>query len=286
MTSLDTPPQVAFGSTFLEEQEQLARDTYRLRVRSPEIAGHVRPGQFVMLRWADTADPLLARPLAVYDIALDADGSPAYLDLVYLVVGKLTSKLARATVGTPLEIWGPLGNGFSGARARHLVMVAGGIGYTPFLAVALAARGKWPAKLPGSPFHTSEHISFCFGVRSREFLPDLHAFEKLGVKAHVSTDDGSFGHHGLVTDLLQRVLDQTGKDTRVLCCGPEPMMAAVSQLTLKRQIPCEVSLETPMACGLGICFSCVAKVRDDADGWDYRRTCVEGPIFSAGDIVW
>ncbi len=101
----------------------------------------------------------------------------------------------------------------------------------------------------------------------------------------ISTDDGSAGHHGLVTDQLTRVLDES-PDCQIATCGPEPMLAAVARLAEARGVPCEVSLETPMACGIGICFSCVTRVKHGVDGWDYRRTCVEGPVFDAQRLAW
>ena len=101
----------------------------------------------------------------------------------------------------------------------------------------------------------------------------------------VATDDGSRGHHGFVTDVLKEVLAETG-EARIVCCGPEPMMAAVAEIACAANVPCQVSLETPMACGIGICFTCVAKVRDAEGNWDYKRTCVDGPVFDAAEIEW
>src|SRR5690242_20051561 len=119
-----------FGTVIVEENVRLARDTYRLRSRCPKVAPRIVPGQFVMIRLAGYDDPLLGRPLALYDSVLDAQGEPAGIDLVYLVTGKLTGKLATFLPGQQLEIWGPLGNGFAPQAARHLIMVAGGIGQT------------------------------------------------------------------------------------------------------------------------------------------------------------
>jgi dihydroorotate dehydrogenase electron transfer subunit len=103
----------------------------------------------------------------------------------------------------------------------------------------------------------------------------------------VSSDDGSVGHHGFVTDLLAQRLDETrGEDRVVVCCGPEPMMEAVATVCRLNETRCYASLETPMACGIGICFSCVAKVRQSDGGWDWKRTCVEGPVFDTDRIVW
>jgi dihydroorotate dehydrogenase electron transfer subunit len=89
-----------------------------------------------------------------------------------------------------------------------------------------------------------------------------------------------------VTDVLRDVLREAGPSRRIVCCGPEPMMAAVANIAREANVPCEVSLETPMACGIGICFTCVAKVRDASGQWDYKRTCVEGPVFDAARIEW
>jgi dihydroorotate dehydrogenase electron transfer subunit len=111
-------------------------------------------------------------------------------------------------------------------------------------------------------------------------------FQRVGVDVCLATDDGSKGHHGLASDLLTQVLEEVDQGTHVVCCGPEPMMKQVAKITQDRDISCQVSMETPMACGIGICFTCVARVRDARGDWDYRRTCVEGPVFDARQIVW
>jgi dihydroorotate dehydrogenase electron transfer subunit len=117
-------------------------------------------------------------------------------------------------------------------------------------------------------------------------LAGIEDFERAGVEVRVATDDGSRGHRGLVTDLLERILQPPPARCHIVCCGPEPMMAAVARIAGRTNTSCEVSLETPMACGIGICFTCVAKVRTANGEWDYKRTCVEGPIFDATAIKW
>lgn len=268
------------------ENVRLARDTYRLRLICPTIAERIVPGQFVMLRLAGSNDPLLGRPLALYDTVLDdkvldGAGRPIGIDVVYLAVGKLTRKLAKLAPGQPLEIWGPLGNGFGPQPAEHLLMVAGGIGQTPFPALAQEALGLRQYGSPPRRAARAGRVTLCYGVRSREYLAGVDEFERLGVEVKISTDDGSAGHHGLVTDLLKNILNEDAASCRVVCCGPERMMAAVAEITRAAGVPCQVSLETPMACGIGVCFTCVAKVREPSGGWDYRRTCVEGPVFDA-----
>lgn len=279
---------VSVAGTILENVE-LARDTFRVRISAPEIARRIVPGQFVMLRIAGYDDPLLGRPLALYDTVLDETGQPYAIDVVYLVVGKLTSKLARLQSGTAIELWGPLGNGFSPTQVEHLVMVAGGIGQTPFVALGAEALGRraYGDREPSRPAGYAGRVTFCYGARTAAYLAGVEDFRARGIDVRISTDDGTAGHHGLVTDLLREVLAQETADRlRVVCCGPERMMEAVAEICISSGVACEVSLETPMACGIGICFSCVAKVLQADGTWDYKRTCVEGPIFNAEKLVW
>ncbi|OHB66662.1 MAG: dihydroorotate dehydrogenase [Planctomycetes bacterium RBG_13_63_9] len=268
----------------VEENVRIARDTYRICFACPPIARRILPGQFVMLRVAGTNDPLLGRALAMYDVVPGRDGEPQGLEIVYLVVGKMTALLATLTGGAHLDVWGPLGNGFPPTETQHLVMVAGGIGQTPFRSLAreylgLHAYGERPRHVP-----RARKVTFCYGARSAEYLAGVEDFERCGIEVRLSTDDGSTGHHGLVTDLVRPVVEQSPLACRIVCCGPEPMMAATAQIARELELPCQVSLERPMACGLGICFGCVAKIRDAQGDWDYRRTCTEGPVFEAEDV--
>jgi dihydroorotate dehydrogenase electron transfer subunit len=268
------------------ENERLAKDTFRVRFHCPRLARRIVPGQFLMLRLAGFDDPLLGRPLALYDTVLSHSGEALGVDVVYLVLGKMTSKLAQAKPGTQLDVWGPLGNGFAAQPAEHLVMVAGGIGQTPFLALAREYLGG--RKYGGDAARDAGRagkVTLCYGARTRDYLAGVADFERLGVDVRISTDDGTAGHHGLVTDLVGQVLAESSAAS-VVCCGPEKMMEAVAHQTAAAGVPCQVSLETPMACGIGICFSCVTKVRQADGGWDYRRTCVDGPVFDAAAIEW
>lgn len=265
---------------------RIARDTFRLRFECPEIAERITPGQFLMLRVADFDDPLIGRPLALYDTVEDAYGNAFAIDVVYIVKGKFTTRLAKLLPGQEIDVWGPLGNGFPADPVEHLIMVAGGIGQTPFLALGQEFLGTRRYGQPAREFRCSEKVTFCYGARTAEFLAGVADFERAGFDVQIATDDGSRGHHGLVTDLLEQTLDKSTSQHRIVCCGPEPMMEAVSAVARRRDVPCQVSLETPMACGIGICFTCVAKVKDDQGDWDYKRTCVEGPVFDAANIVW
>lgn len=269
--------------TEIVEHVAIARNTWRLRLHAPSMAERVVPGQFFMVRNPASNDPLIGRALALYDVA--ADAADGWIDVVYVVKGRFTSSLVKLPVGAPLAVWGPLGNGFAPPTAKHLIMVAGGIGQTPFLALAKEGLGRQSFGQPTSRLSGgAARVSLLYGVRSAEYLAGVEAFRSAGVDVHIATEDGSNGPPRLVTDLLSQALDESPLAS-VVCCGPEPMMEAVAHLTDARQVECFVSLETPMACGIGICFSCVAKV-GSADDWDYKRTCVEGPVFNSRDIVW
>jgi dihydroorotate dehydrogenase electron transfer subunit len=272
--------------TEIVSQHLIARDTWQVRVRAPELARTARPGQFFMVRLAHCNDPLIGRALALYDVHRDAHGERTDLSMAYVTKGKFTTVLARCGKGTLLDLWGPLGNAFSTEPCEHLVMVAGGVGITPMLTLASAALGEETYGPSGDAVSFAKRVSLCYGARTAEYLAGLDAFTARGVEVHIATEDGSLGHRGRVTDVLHHLLDTSSHGVRIACCGPEPMMEAVSQIAHQRGVPCEVSLETPMACGIGICFTCVAKIRQPDGSWDYRRTCVEGPIFPAESIVW
>jgi dihydroorotate dehydrogenase electron transfer subunit len=271
----------------ITQNELLARNTYRLRFECPELAAAIVPGQFLMLRLPQDNDPLLGRPFALYDTVIDAAGAAIGVDVVYLVVGKMTAQLATCRPGDKIDIWGPLGNGFSAAPVEHLILVAGGIGQTPFLALGREFLGHRQYGLGERTVATAKKVTLCYGVRSKELLAGAEDFRACGIDLWIASDDGSVGHHGLVTEILEQVLAENSlASCRIASCGPERMMEAVAGIARVKSVPCEVSLETPMACGIGICFSCVVKTEQPGGDWDYKRTCVEGPVFDARKIVW
>lgn len=292
------------GRARIVSHRRIADGTFRLRVHAPAIASRAKPGQFAMVRLPDRFDPLLARPLAVYDTAVSVEGPPpgpgcaaeaTHADFVYAVHGKFTTALSRADVGDEVELWGPLGNGFATPSTDHLLLVAGGVGQTALLALGkerlgVAAYGPSP---PGTVAPRCGRATLVWGSRTASLFGGLEDFTGAGIETHLTTMDGSCGHRGTVVDLLDALpfpgnaaSPARAESLRIACCGPEAMMAAVARWATDRRIPCEVSLETPMACGIGICFSCVARVREPGGGWDYRRTCVEGPVFDGAHVEW
>jgi len=265
---------------------QLARDTYLIRLETPAIARAIRPGQFVMLRLPGTSDPLLGRPFALYDTILGETGEPVGIDVVYLVVGKITGHMKELRPGDWLDVWGPLGNGFPepgqvvAGQTSHVGLVAGGIGQTPFLAHVrelLGTRGYG-----SQPAHRrARRVSLFYGVRTADLAAGADDFRAAGALVHLASNDGTLGHHGFVTDLVAQADDLD----HLFGCGPKPMLHALAKLAEERGLPCHLSLETPMACGVGICFSCVTKVKT-GEGWDYKRVCVDGPVFDARMLQW
>ncbi|MDR1492329.1 MAG: dihydroorotate dehydrogenase electron transfer subunit [Planctomycetaceae bacterium] len=269
------------GETEILANFPTAEKTYRLRFRAPELVSLMQPGQFVMLRLSDTNDPLLGRPLAAYQ----ADADAGTIDVVYLAVGKMTERLSRLSAGTPLQVWGPLGNGFRLPHADHLIMIAGGIGQTPFYTLAEESLGLRTFSRKNV---AARKVSLLLGAKNKNRLACLDDFRQLGVNVQIATDDGSEGVRGVATGLIASTIRESNLPEVVLaCCGPRPMLLAAFDVAKSLgNIPCYVSLESPMACGLGVCFSCVVKYRDENGVADDVRTCTEGPVFDAYRLAW
>lgn len=265
----------------------VAQDTWIMRLACPELARQITPGQFFMVRDARVTDPMLGRPFALLDVWTDSEGQVAGVEFGYVVVGKMTKLMTTWRSDDPCILWGPLGNGFPVPDVENLCLVAGGIGVTPFLAVTNEAfRNRSYGESGRNLSSRLKKVSLCYGARSKNHLACVDLFEAAGAEVLVSTDDGSYGRKGFVTDTLLELVSSDSPPEAIYCCGPEPMMEAVAKIASKNQIPCWLSLETPMACGFGICFSCVTRVRMDDGTTDYRRTCVEGPVFPAGKLCF
>ncbi|GIW88309.1 MAG: dihydroorotate dehydrogenase [Isosphaeraceae bacterium] len=267
----------------------MAQDTYRIRLEAPGLAARIRPGQFVMVRPTLGLDPLLGRPFALYEVVRGEGGEPWAIDLAYLVMGRGTARLAGARSGDRLPLWGPLGNGFGLPRAgvRRVAMVAGGIGQTPFVALARWWMGQERYGLgpqPGEPW--VEAVRLYYGVRTAGYLAGLEDFEAAGVEVRLATNDGSAGYRGYVTELLERDLESGWRPDHLVGCGPEPMLRALQGVAGRLGLSCDLSLENHMACGFGACFSCVAPIRAEDGTVDLKRVCVEGPVFDAARVEW
>jgi dihydroorotate dehydrogenase electron transfer subunit len=280
------PSCAARRTVAILENERIARETFRLRLDDPAMARLIRPGQFLMIRPDSGTDPLLARPFALYDVARDPSGAPNAIDIVYLVIGRGTSVLSRLKAGDLVTTWGPLGNGFEPTSEGSVIFVAGGIGQTPFLALGQWWLGRGEYGEDRSSTLKANLATLLYGVRSKDLAAGVEDFEAAGIAVELATDDGSAGHKGYVTDLLIRRLERGERPSKVVGCGPPAMLAVLSTIVEKYQIPCDLSMENHMACGFGACFSCVAPIRQSDGSIDLRRVCVEGPIFSSREVVW
>ena len=266
-----SPRNIWHGQGVVERHDRLTENTWRLVVHSTEALPTVRAGQFVMLRLPNRTDPLLGRPLALYRAELNR------IEVVYLTVGKMTYQLAEVKPNDRLELWMPLGNGFPNNNVQHTIIVAGGIGQTPFL---MYCQNRLYRQ------NRQERISLLYGARTASRIACMDDFRQLGIEPMIATDDGSEGFCGLVPDLIEKVY-RANESTQLFCCGPLPMLRSSFLIAQKRSLPCFVSLETPMSCGLGICFGCVVPYRENENAdWDYRRTCIDGPVFDAYKLRW
>jgi len=244
-------------------------DFFHFTVEAPEIGRAARPGQFVMVKVAEGTTPLLRRPLGIHNA--NADG----LELFFKVAGLGTEILARKKTGDLIDLIGPLGKGFTvpaDARGRTAYLVGGGRGIAPlyFLARELVRAGLRPLVL--------------YGGRSLADIPLRERFEASGIPVLCSTDDGSFGYAGLVTELAAAELEKE-KPAMIYACGPDPMMKALSAVAAKHGVAAEFSLESIMGCGIGACWGCVHRIKSESgEGW--VKICEEGPVFPGERILW
>ncbi|MCK5069626.1 MAG: dihydroorotate dehydrogenase electron transfer subunit [Desulfocapsa sp.] len=246
--------------------EHFSSDIIRLTLDSPEIASIAKPGQFVMVRTGKTNDPLLRRP---FSISQTSNGR--YFQLLFKVVGRGTSLLAHCREGEHLSVLGPLGKGYRMDSTRMSCLVGGGLGIAPLLFLAKTILRQGTKKIP----------FVVLGARTRdELAPLIEDFKKMGLYVHAATDDGTLGHHGLVTDVL-KTLNLTD-NCMMSVCGPHPMMAAVYMFCKEKGYDCQVSMESGMACGIGACLGCIIPVEKGG----YAHACSDGPVFDAKELLW
>jgi dihydroorotate dehydrogenase electron transfer subunit len=251
------------------ENKKVAPDVWRMTIGSSYLGGNSKPGQFVEIRCACGTEPLLRRAFGVHIIRKGGIG------LLYQVVGRGTELLTKKRPGEELDILGPLGNWF-GQECRAAIMVAGGVGVAPFLALAEDLKRK------------RRKVTVLLGdVTSRHILCEKE-LKKIGCNVLIATEDGSKGHRGLVTDLLKSLLRTTADESRttIYACGPDAMSKTVANIAATHGIECQVSLGDRMACGVGVCLGCPVKVRSKITGYEYKMACKDGPVFDAKEVVW
>jgi dihydroorotate dehydrogenase electron transfer subunit len=271
----------------LEQTVQIVsneRDTdsyFRLVLSAPQIAPLVQPGQFAHVRVTPLKDALLRRPFSIFQVAGDT------FSILYKTVGKGTETLSRMRASEELSVIAPLGHGFTVPKAggETPLLVAGGYGMAAMYLLAQRSPQKG--------------IVFVGGRKRVDILCEKE-FAGLGWDVRVTTEDGSHGEKGLVTQpLLAEIKNQKSeiRNYKLFACGPTGMLKAVGKIAEDFNVPAELSMDEHMCCGVGVCLTCVIPVKTDAGpgragahpgegGWEYQRTCTEGPVFDARQVVW
>ncbi len=253
----------------ISSNTELRPDIFLMKVMAPDVASASVPGQFCMVRSSlvDTYDPLLARPLSIHKVDVDT----GELEFLYRVVGKGTRALSRQVPGEEIALLGPLGTGFHLKPGVIPILVGGGLGVAPLLFLAQGLKGQRGVVI--------------IGAITKSQLLRLEPFRETGLEILVATEDGSFGNKGLVTEVLDRLLsrldDDAKRDIEVFSCGPYPMLRAVYHLCQEYDVGCQVSMETHMACGSGLCLGCAIEAKGG-----YLHVCKDGPCFRAEELIW
>lgn len=251
----------------------------RLVLRT-EIALEAKPGQFVHVQVSEGLDLLLRRPISIAEI----DEINQEITLLYRVRGKGTKRLTQVQTGEIISLMGPIGRGFTVPEEGELVLVAGGIGIFPLLALAREAKAK------------NVVVRLFWGGESKAFFESagLAYWKEAGIAIELSTMDGSLGERGNILDLIKKrgaeqftQSNDAKKQALVAVCGPNPMMEAVSVFFIEKGFPVEASLEERMGCAVGACLGCVCTLRDEMTG-ELRRAkvCKDGPVFNAKEVLW
>ncbi len=266
--------------TRIISNQEISPGYFRMRILVPGFGEKAHPGQFVMFRVQRSLPPLLRRPFGIFRTGFmppDCDGLPPkeFVEIVYKVVGCGTTIMAELHEGDKVELLGPLGNGFDSTSTKgEKILVGGGIGLVPLYMLA------------GELIEKGCSVRLLMGGRTRDDILAVTEFERLGVETYVSTDDGSLGEGGLVTQVLGRKLRKY-PDAEVFACGPMPMLCAVNAICRGLKVPLQVSLEESMACGVGACLGCVVKGAGHTEERpSYLCSCKVGPVFKAQYLDW
>jgi dihydroorotate dehydrogenase electron transfer subunit len=262
---------VADRVCLLLKRESLGGSYVLLTFEHPEVA-RAQAGQFAMIQPEAETDLILRRPFSIMDTDPEAGRFTVFLK----AVGPGSKAVFDLREGQKARVLGPLGHGFTAPSAREPVhLVGGGYGVAPF---ALFSRSL---KAAGVSF------DLFYGGRSAAELPLVTELERRGIPLTLSTDDGSRGENGRVTVPLLKALDRDGGPSRLYACGPEAMMFAVAKIAEDRGLPCEVSLDPWMGCGVGTCLGCVVKIQEPGETKPKNRpACTEGPVFDSKRVVW
>ncbi|HZD60487.1 MAG TPA: dihydroorotate dehydrogenase electron transfer subunit [Anaerolineae bacterium] len=245
-------------------KEEVVPGVFSLTIVSPEISENAKPGQFVHIACNQDGDFQLRRPFSIHRIV-----PGKAFEILFKVVGRGTEALSKVKVYDTLNIVGPLGNSFKySEKITSALLIAGGVGVAPLTYLAEEL--------------TNKQVKFyaMLGAQTSTRMLRYIDFKRLAKKTYTATDDGSSGYKGTVVDLLNRTIHQIRPEV-VYACGPEPMLKKIVQTADEFGVECQVSLETKMACGIGVCLGCACKTKKG-----YKMVCKDGPVFDARDIAW
>jgi len=250
--------------------DEVARGIFLMRLENPAISRAAQPGQFVNLRVRDEAIPLLRRPFSVCRTNREA----GTFDLLWKIYGTGTELMTKAQPGDCANALAPLGNGFSiSSTIKNAIVIAGGLGVAP---MPLLIENLRQLKVD---------VKVLLGARTDNELWGEEIFQSLGARVSFATDDGSRGYKGFVTSLLQEELKKN-REVEIFACGPMPMLAKVSQICLEAQVSAQLSIETMMGCGFGICMGCpMIPAKGVKEHGRYLLACLDGPVFHAGEVA-
>ncbi len=243
-----------------------------LTISAPEIAERAEPGQFVDIA-VDAAGTLLRRPFSIARVSKQGPFAGT-VDVVFDAHGPGTEWLTAVEAHDVLDVIGPLGTPFPLPKRRvSCLLVGGGYGTAPlfFLAERLVRQGL--------------RVDLIVGAASKDRLLDVIEAKRASASVTFTTEDGSYGERGRVTDVLEEVADRCGTGV-VYACGPNPMLRAVSERCVELELPVQVAVEERMACGTGVCFTCVLPIRGKDGGVRMKRSCTDGPVFNGARIAW
>lgn len=262
-------------SKVLKEQvvdmEMLCDDVFKMTVKSEYVATNAMPGQFVNIKCGGI-DALLRRPISICDV----DKANNTFDIVFQIKGNGTEKLCHKCTGE-VDIMAPLGKPFTvDAKYKNICVVGGGIGTFPLLYLLKSSNAV--------------NKTAFLGFRTKAAVVLENQFRAAAQNVEIATDDGTYGKKAFVTDLLEQSIERSmlsdKKFDLVYTCGPAIMMRKVAAIAEKNNIPCQVSMEQRMGCGIGACLVCACKTKKGTDEWGFSHVCKDGPVFWSTDVCW
>ena len=253
----------------LLKKEELKPGILKFSVQADEIIKTAKPGNFIEIRVNDDIEPFLRRPISIHNM----DRESGILEFIFQEKGKGTKILSTKREGELIDIIGPLGFGtFKYSSFEKLGIIGGGIGIFPLYELSKNAQKE------------NKSVNTYLGFRNKELVVLEEEFKKVSNNLIITTDDGSYAEKGFAIDFLKKDIED-GKIDSIYACGPLPMLRAVRELALEKNIPCQISLEEKMACGLGVCLGCAVKTATSPkDAPEYWHVCKAGPVFQAKEV--